>query len=571
MENQSIGDLDTLTKSKEQSKNCSVTNNSSQDVVVVLPIAGQTPGPDNSATVVKGLDLEVLNTTDGTAIIAKDKSASVVLDMMYKDSDTGEEKWSSIYDLIISSSSWYMPVANHSASAILGPFEPVTASSDDETAMQQAATFYQTIIAYPNSKLASDYVAAMKQSQTDASSKADGSSGSSQNVADSLSDSVQKFFEGTKEFKKVTLPVLVAMEDYYRDFSFVWSQYKSTTYNIYKSNGDQLGKVTFTKPDTIDVTKDNGGYTITYTSSDEKTTKNLIYSDSLFVDDVNSDTPSIALKGTFQLKGVVNATSDATMITMLTGVIGADTCLGVDFEIKKDSKGNPAWYKTDAFQEFMAIGGLAMFAMLALGPIKWIYGKCFGKKAPTTEEQFKKMQDDIKASLKEEIDTAVKKISDGKGEVPDNPADALEEMGASKGRVQAAENAGKIQEGLESEANTLEQLAEFEGDMTPDQLETLESNASDLKEIQDALDNAQFKDLPDVVKAQTEKMGDLKSNINDFVEEVQEHLSAEAKAQIAENKATSDKLVDEVNESQQEQEEEASQDGEDVDPIEPVE
>jgi hypothetical protein len=553
--------------SEDQSKDCTVTNITTTDVVVVLPIQGETPGPTNSATVVKNTTLEVLNTTAGTPVIAKGASGTVVLDMMFKDPKTGAPKWSQLYDLIVSDSSWYMPVANHSVSSIVGPFKPVTASLSDATAMKQAAKFHQTIMAYPNSKLAKDYVAAMQQAQTDAVPKADGSASSSQNVADSLGDSVQKFFEETKSFQKVTLPVLVAMEDYYRDFSFVWGQFSSPHYNIYKSTGDLLGTLVFKKPASLDVTQDNGGYTVTYLSSDKKTNKNLIYSGGLFVDDADSDTPSIAIKGTFQLKGIIDSTSDQTMITVLTGVVGVDTCLGVDFEIKKKEDEKTA---SQIFDEIMKYTGYAvLLGMIAHG----LYSLCKSsnaKKTPTTEDQFEKMTNDMKATIKEEVDAAVKKISGGKGEaIPDNPAEALDEMGAAKTRVQAAENAEKIQETLEAEADTLEQLDEFAGDMTPEQLKALEGHASDLKDIKTALDEAQFKDLPDVVKAQTSKMGELKTNIEDFVSEVDEHLSDQAKEQIAENKATSDDLAKEIEESQAEEEGEAGEDGGDVDPIEP--
>jgi hypothetical protein len=112
-------------------------------------------------------------------------------------------------------------------------FTPQTATAAEQQSIANADLFYQTIQAYPTSQLATDYQTAMSRTITSASSQANGSANSTANASDTITQNVNAFFQGTKQFQNVTLASLVAVESYYDKFPFIWAQYKSTTYYLY--------------------------------------------------------------------------------------------------------------------------------------------------------------------------------------------------------------------------------------------------------------------------------------------------------------------------------------------------
>lgn len=88
------------------------------------------------------------------------------------------------------------------------PDQTITTANHD--AMLNSAKFLQAISAYPDSQLAKDYQMAVSQASDNVSNRADGSSNSSKNVADSIGAGVnQCVFKGTKSYQNVTLETIV--------------------------------------------------------------------------------------------------------------------------------------------------------------------------------------------------------------------------------------------------------------------------------------------------------------------------------------------------------------------------
>ncbi|WP_187696176.1 hypothetical protein, partial [Xanthovirga aplysinae] len=402
----------------------------------------------------------------------------------------------------------------------------------------------QTIQAYPTSQFAQDYQAAMSGATDDAMNQADGSADSSENGMNSIIDSTNNFFQGTNQFQHVTLSSIVAMQSYYDKFPFVWAQYKDTTYYLYGSDGQSnsfTGQVVMTQPPTLDLTKPNAGYTISFipasnpsdlSSTDVDSTKaiDLTYSDAVFVNDVNADIPDIALSGMFQLKKIFTGDSDDTkIIPLLSGTVKGDTVIGFDQPQTSDkdaadsSNGDLAFLQQlfepksfqDALNSFMLIGGFLMTAHMFAGGLKFIYDKFkekFGKGEPTTKDDVNTAKDDsdtfnLESATKKQIKTQSE--PNAKATPPEELMPNLE---LSIGRVGDASTVSIVARGIDAQGNLLEVEATFSSVMTAEDLTQFQQLATDLKSLQDSIPSVFTEDA----SAFTQAVADLSSRYNDF-------------------------------------------------------
>jgi len=332
----------------DQSKLCSLTNNTGKDVVVALTISDDETASQN-AVISASHQLEILKTSAGNTVIKNGSSDTVTLDHNYKEG-ADETGYVQGYDLVVSDSTWLYPLADlavvQQGSNGTASYAPQTVDAANQAPMAQAFDFYQTIAAYPSSQLATDYMTTLVQARDTASANADGGPGSAEAVADAIENTMDSFFNGTDQYKNVTLADIVAVDNYYNSFPCVWAQYKdSITYYLYGSDGTTAvfsGTLSLAKSGAVDITKPNGGYTCSFapavnsvdtTKTDVDTTKlvNLIYVDGLFLDDVTVDTPAIGLKGSFQLERFfTNDPDNNAVIVVLTGTVNGMTCIGFD-------------------------------------------------------------------------------------------------------------------------------------------------------------------------------------------------------------------------------------------------
>jgi len=332
----------------DQSKLCSLTNNTGKDVVVALIISDDETASQD-AVISANQQFEILKTSAGNTIIKNGSSGSVTLDHNYK-AGADETGYVQNYDLIVSDTNWLYPLADiaviQQGSNGTASYAAQTVDATNQAAMSQAFGFYQTFAAYPSSQLATDYMNMLMQAQNAASATADGSPGSAEAVANAIENTMDSFFKGTVQYKDVTLADIVAVDNYYNNFPCVWAQYRDIiTYYLYGSDGTTAvfsGTLSLVKPGMVDITKPNAGYTCSFTPAvnpadtsktdvDPTRSVSLTYSGGMFLDDVTTETPAIALKGSFQLEGFfIDDANDNAVIAILTGTVNGFTCIGFD-------------------------------------------------------------------------------------------------------------------------------------------------------------------------------------------------------------------------------------------------
>lgn len=579
----------TSTQTDDKSKQIDLTNSSGVNVAVLLPTVANAPDSPNNIEVYDQ-DLEVLQTTDGKCSLAEGAKGTYLLDQTYIDPKTKKPTYSTIYDLLVSTSDWFSPLANigviQNFFADSPSYTPVTATSDEAAAIKNAGVFIQTIAAYPTSKLTKDYQTAMSSAQTTGAQKADGSTGSSDAVANTMTASVNTFFKGTKSFQNVTLAGVVAMQTYYRAFPFVWAQYTDTTYYLYSSDGKTtsfVGTIALSKPTTIDVTQPNGGYTCSFAPATDPTdttkldvdtskSKSLTFQNGLFVDDVSSDIPQIAVRGTFQIKRTfTQKPADTQVLTVLSGTIDGQVCLGFDKPQKKDDKANSEFWNSlfhpknsaEIFKSVMTIGGAVMmlffFGQILFGIVKWARGLGAAKE-PTTKDLLERFSDDLKKSIKDEVNDAIKKQSGGEEQAPDDPADAQAQIDSEAGAVQDNLNAGNLEDGLQAQADSVQTLAQYESDMDAGQLNQLQQSATDIQNSNTALDNATPDTLNGVVQSETTNMGNIQTEVGNLSSDLSSSISSEQSADIAANDSLTTEAAQDVSDSESNASEDAAAD-----------
>jgi hypothetical protein len=331
----------------DTSRQCVITNNSGKDIIVTLNVPTN-EAIDADAIVNASGTLEVLLTTDGKSIIKSGSSGTVTLDHTYK--PNGDVSgYVQRYDIVISESNWLyplsvIPIAQQSDNGNTG--YPSQTIGTDSTAMAQAATFYQTLIAYPASGLEKDYTTALQAAQDAAAAKANGSPDSASAAAAAMEHAMDAFFKSSKDYNQVTLADVVAIDNYYSNLPAVWSQYKdSLIYYLYGSDGTTAGfagSLSLAKSGPVDITKPNGGYACTFAPASNPADKNstavdatkavaLTYTDGTFSDDPQSKQPAIALCGTFlPLSSLSGKDGDNEIIMVLSGSVQGTSCVGFD-------------------------------------------------------------------------------------------------------------------------------------------------------------------------------------------------------------------------------------------------
>ncbi len=580
-----------------------LTNKSGTPVIVLVPTTSSAAPDPTEATPVYEQALEILISTNGSTTIANSATAQFVLDQYYIDSKTHDKKYSTIYNLLVSTSNWYVPVANlgvvQDIFATPPSYPAQTTAADEAAAIANAGVFYQTISAYPTSALATNFQKAMGGTLNNASGSADGSPNSSAKVASSISDSVKTFFQSTKSFQNVTLAGLVAMENYYLSFPFIWADPGHTgnaTYYLYSSSGKAtsfVGTISLTKPAQLDVTLANGGYTCTFspalnpsdtTSVDVNSSqaKALTYSNGIFIDDPDSDTPSIAVKGTFQVKRFfTQQPADTQIIAVLTGTINGSICLGFDSPQKSDDKKDSEFWdalfhpKTSAqiFQSVMEIGGAIMllffFGQVLYGIYKWASNLAKAKE-PTTAELLKAQQESFEKILNEKIDAIAKQISNGQRQAPDNPDAASEAIAEQRDVVADNQNQANLEDSLQLQRESAQELAKFEAEMSSDQLVQLEEVGSQIQDSHAALESATPETLSTVVKEQTTALTELSADVSSLTADLSKTLSEESRTMIEQNMELSDAIHQDIEDSDSNAaEDQANDDPDAADPFVP--
>src|SRR5215831_8239653 len=94
----------------DQTKLCSLTNNTGKDVVVALMISDDETASQGSV-ISDNHQLEILKTSTGNTVIKNGSSDTVTLDHNYTDG-ADESGYVQNYDLIVSDCNWLYPLAD---------------------------------------------------------------------------------------------------------------------------------------------------------------------------------------------------------------------------------------------------------------------------------------------------------------------------------------------------------------------------------------------------------------------------------------------------------------------------
>ncbi|MBE7174028.1 MAG: hypothetical protein INR73_25870 [Williamsia sp.] len=330
-----------------QNSQCSIVNNSGRDIVIALAL-----DPDESATsnsvVNAGRRLELLKTSSGDPVIKNGSTGTILLDRTYT-SESGASGPVTDYDLLVCDPFWLSPLASVPVSIQADgqtPFATQTITKDSLVPGSQAIAFYQAINTFPESQLTKDYTTALNQAKKVALQTAGDLSAGKQAVSAAINTTLSNFFKTTREYTRVTLPGVAAVDSYYRNFPAVWAQYKdSITYYLYTEEGDDTlfaGTLTLEQAGTGDGSAENAGYTCRFNPAvdpartsrvtvDSSKAVNLRYADGIFSDDTGAATPAIALQGAFYLREYFDGTAgDTKVIVVITGQVNGSSCLGYD-------------------------------------------------------------------------------------------------------------------------------------------------------------------------------------------------------------------------------------------------
>jgi hypothetical protein len=567
----------------DPTKEIKIKNSTMTPISILLPTTSS-ESADANGTMVYGESLEMLTSVDGDTAIPASSTKTFVLDQSYTDPHTGKPAYSTIYDLLPSTSTWLMPVANLGVMQSFDdpPSYPAqTVTADSAAAFQDAATFIQTISAYPTSALATGYQAAVNQATNNSSGQADGSSDSGNAVAQSIDDTVNAFFRGTKTYQKVTLAAVVAVQSYYGTFPFVWAEFATgtTTYYLYKSNGTAtsfVGTISLTPPAEVNITKANGGYTCTFTpaSNGSDTTnvnvntagaKSLTYTGGLFVDDVRSDLPQVAMKGTFQIKSLfTNNSADTQVIPVLAGTLDGATCIGFDKPQLSTDTSSSFWdslfnpkNSAQLFQSVMTIGGALMMLVFAgqvlFGIYKWARNLGAAKQ-PTEAEAVRAKLQEFQESQAKTLEALFKRYMRGNGEAPTTEDEAMKIIESETTNIRYSQSAAELTNGFKAQGRSLEELAQYAEDMTTSQFQTLQTEAGNIRASVSDLQNATKANLGETVAKETPKLADTVKGISTLTTEVGKTVNQSTQASIKENAEVSieaAKTVDDLAEAEE--------------------
>ncbi|MBV6829926.1 hypothetical protein [Xanthomonas euvesicatoria] len=583
----------TATPSTDTSKQIGVTNNS-DDIVCVLCPTTNDPNVPADGVMVYDQALELLQATDNSTTIQAGEAKTFTLDQYYVDPVTNKETYATIYNLLVSSSASLFPVANLGVMQLMSQFPKQTVTTAMAKSMRDAATFFQTISAYPNSKLATSFQDAMSDTQTAAGNAADGSAGSSNAIVDTIADGVNAFFQSTTSYQDVTLESFVAVQSYYQAFPFAFAAFSSKTFYLYGNNGSAatmfMGTLALTQPATPDVTKPSAGYACVFTPAttptdtttvavDPTKAKNLIYLDGLFIDQNNPDDPSIAVKGLFMVKSqFTQSPSDTNIIPVLSGTVESITALGFDEpQLSNDQQDSAFWKSLFApkgpaqiFQCVMTWGGAVMLLAFIGGGLYGIFKWYRTRNEPTMKEMFDQQLKSFQDALKAQNQQSSQKMSDGKMDAPPDPQTAMKDLATQTENIADQVNAASLQDGIDASVGSLQELATYESSMTKEQLTQLEVLGQKVNDMQTALDVSTPDTLGAVVQQQSAAMKELHGQMDDFVESVSTSISTSSKAQIKSNQAAVEKANEQIEESQKEQENMPEEDNPKSEPIEEV-
>lgn len=577
----------------DSSKLITITNNVTASICVLMPVIND---PSNPATevMVYGQDLELLISTNKNTSIQSSNSQTFMLDQYYTDPTTKQKKYATLYNMLVSTTDWFFPVANLSAIQIMSKYQPETVTNSSLKSMQDAAAFLQTISAYPTSSLATRFQNAMKKTTNDARNAADGSLGSTDAVLASITNNVNAFFKSTIKYRDVTLESFVAVQTYYKSFPFIWSGFNDKTFYLYSSTKNKttqfMGAITLTRPAKLDVTKPNAGYHCSFAPAvtpsnttsvavDSSKSKDLVYLDGLFVDENDPDSPSLAVNGQFMVKSqFTQNSSDTDIIPVLIGYVNGIVSIGFDQAQKSNDEKNSDYSSVlfhprgveQIIQCVMSWGGaimmLTFLGQTVFGMYKLVKG-LFAAKKPTMRDVFESRMKAIEDLLKEQNQQAAQRMSDNKMQPPEDIDAAQQELNEVLEDIFDEISANKLYDASEAMASSCEELATYMTEMESSEIIILESISEEVEQLFSDVEKVTPETLHALVTEQLQEMKELHAKMADFIDSVSESLNEQVSETLSSNQDAVNELNEQLAESQQEQHDIPEDDDPNCEPI----
>lgn len=512
--------------------NCNIINSSGVDVVALEAYT-----PDATTTNAKQMYDQTLKLIkNGTQdVITAGTTGTIVLNDTHVDGN-GQTQPNTVYNFIMARPGTFFPVKAAGATSFSTPrvFKDITISADDAKNMSLAENFWQTVLAYPTSQLAQDYNTAMTNVSNTAT------------TTTQIDAGVEDFFKNkTHEFTTLTLGNVMAVQTYYRQYPFVWADYKeSKTYYLYTSDGTKttyVGSVALNLPASAGVDKKLPDGAIMFTDA-SGAQKKLYYTDGQFVDDTTKDVPAVCLQGLFTLKSsLTKVASDNTIIAILSGTVNNATVLGYYEKLQQDEHGD--WsgmydllHPKNAMDVLNLLGQVMlvvmMLEMLGIGPsrLKELLTRKKAEKngeepSPTEVEQ---IRSDCKTEMQKLTETNQKLLDkfDAQLKMSDDLNATMKDLQQKmENRFNEAQRSS-LQESLNKQGDMLNDMAQYE--VTPN-METMgDTIASDIGTLQ----NAQTSELSDVLPGIKTDVTNLNTSLATEVQTISGAVSTEAQQEF---------------------------------------
>lgn len=509
----------------------------------------------NSIKTVYEDQLTLFSTKEGKTVILSGEKKTVTLTGNYFTFE-GNTLPGTLYDLLSVLPSSLFPVKNCVVNQQDDGYPEVTVSEKDQEKMVLAYQFYQKILAYPTSNLASNFTQALKGILT------------AKDPSQVDVEAVNAYFKNTELYSSVDFISVSTVMSYVNTYAFSWAgKQESYTYYVYVPESDQsatsaqppklVGKVVFTKKSSSEVIdpKDlNSGFEITYQDEEGKSSS-LQYDQGRFY----ANSPSVVtLQPSFTTQShFTNNPKDSKIIPILYGKVNGVSVLGtLTPQNVEGSVSESSWYAfwhPKSFQQwinlFVNLGGIAVGIQLLVQGVMAIYKKIeqkWGSHA-VEESDLEKVRQELKA-LREQLQKTQDQV--GETEIPDET-----EIGKSikTGRVRLADQIS-FQEGLvqtdilTNQNNLLNEYAEIDGVSQQLEISSYEINQA-LETTETALDGFSSAETPEEATAAAESLNEAISSNSKTIPSLTEtldgletqaasSLSAQAQANIAEsNKA----------------------------------
>ncbi len=296
-------------------------------------------------------DISILNSSSTSAFVKPGNFFTVPVPDAKKDSSGVDLP----YTFILAEAETLAPILLVNFKNDLSDLVDTAVSDTDVANIQQAFDFNKNITAFPGSDLAKNFT-----------------------TLDLTDDSaVVAYFNGTKDYKNVSLENLLLVRSYFKALPYGWAGGKDITIHLYSGSYEDdtpterpIGKINisndWTIPLSTTVSKD---FKVEMKLKQESKAKELVFRDGVFWDTIDTDFPKISLAGSFvMLSQLTGESADDVVVTYLVGSINGNDVFGVESLAPDHDDSESGFYDLFHVHNFKDGIDLAMYFIgIALG------------------------------------------------------------------------------------------------------------------------------------------------------------------------------------------------------------